>query len=88
MLMKLKSGFVLKEIAGECVVVAVDAALDLDGMITLNSTAKTLWLALEKGAQTDELVKALTDEYEVDENTASEAVKAFVDKLEGLNFLA
>ena len=41
--MKLKSGFVLKEIAGECVVVAVDSALNLDGMITLNSTAKTIW---------------------------------------------
>ena len=86
--MKLKSGFVLKEIAGECVVVAVDSALDLDGMITLNATAKTIWLALERGAERDELIRALTDEYEVSEELATEATDKFVGKLEELGFLA
>ena len=86
--MKLKAGFVLKEIAGECVVVAVDSALDLDGMITLNSTAKTIWLALERGAERDELIKMLTDEYEVSCELAAEATDKFVGKLEELGFLA
>ena len=86
--MKLKSGFILKEIAGECVVVAVDAALNLDGMITLNSTAKTMWLLLENGAETEDLVKALTDEYEVTEELARSAADAFVLKLKELDFLA
>jgi len=86
--MKLKSGFVLKEIAGECVVVSVNSDLDLNGMITLNSTAKTLWLALENGVEDmDELVKALLDEYEVDEARARSAAESFVAKLKELNFL-
>ena len=86
--MKLKSGFVLKEIAGECVVVAVDSALNLDGMITLNATAKTMWLALERGAEREELVKALTDEYEVNEELAAQAADKFVGRLRELGFLA
>ena len=86
--MKLKNGFVLKEIAGECIVVAVDSALNLDGMITLNDTAKTIWLLLEKGVERDELVKALTDEYDVSDELAAEAIDNFVAKLEEYGFLA
>ena len=86
--MKLKEGFVLRDIAGQCVVVAVDADLKLDGMITLNDTAKTIWMALEKGAELDELVAALTSEYDVSEEMARTATEGFVAKLKELNFLA
>ena len=86
--MKLKEGFVLREVAGECVVVATKSDLNLNGMITLNSTAKTLWLALEKGAELDDLVKALTDEYEVDQDMARYAAESFVAKLKEHDFLA
>ena len=86
--MKLKNGFVLKEIAGECVVVAVDAALNLDGMITLNDTARTIWQALTEGAEMDDLIAKLTEVYEVDEATARLAAESFVKKLEELDFLA
>ena len=86
--MKLKNGFVLKEIAGECVVVAIDSALNLDGMITLNETAKTIWLRLCDGAERAELISALTGEYDVSSELAAEAVDKFVAKLEELGFLA
>jgi hypothetical protein len=86
--MKLKNGFVLKEIAGECVVVAVDSALNLDGMITLNETAKTMWLLLEKGAVREDLISALTGEYEVSEALAAEAADKFTARLGELGFLA
>ena len=87
--MQLKKGFVLKEIAGECIVVSVNADLDLRGIITLNSTAKTLWLALEAGVNgTDELVAALTSEYDVSEELARDAAENFIAKLKELNLLA
>ena len=86
--MKLKKGFVLKEIAGECIVVSVNSDLDLNGMITLNSTAKTLWLALEKGVEDmDELTGSLTSEYDVTEELARQSAENFVKKLEELGFL-
>ena len=87
--MKLKEGFVLREIAGECVVVSINSSLDLNGMITLNDTAKTLWRALEGGVENiDELAAALTAEYDVDEKMARMAAESFVLKLRELNFLA
>ena len=88
-LMKLKKEFVLREIAGECIVVSVNSDLDLGGVMVLNSTAKTLWQALEKGVEgIDDLVKALTDEYEVSEQQARSAVEKFLNKLKELNLLA
>lgn len=87
--MKLKSGFILKEIAGECVVVPVNSDLNLDGMLTLNSTAETLWQALESGVDgMDELVRDLTDEYDVDEDLARAAAEKFVARLAELDLLA
>ena len=38
--MKLKEGFVLREVAGQTVVLPASTDLDLNMMITLNETAK------------------------------------------------
>ena len=87
--MKLKKGFVLKELAGECVALSANSDLDLNRAMVLNSTAKTLWLALEEGVEDlDSLVKVLCDEYEVTEQQARSAAQSFVDKLKELNLLA
>ena len=86
--MKLKDGFILREIAGETVVIPSGDDLDLNMMITLNETGKFLWERLDKGAETEELVKALLGEYDVDEATALMAVEGFVVKLKEHDFLA
>lgn len=86
--MKLKDGFILREVAGECVVLSVSAEIDLNGMLTLNSTGRTLWQRLEQEAQLSDLTQALVDEYEVDEQTASAAAASFVEKLKELDLLA
>lgn len=85
--MKLKEGFVLREVAGETVVVPVGAELNFHGMITLNETAKLLWRALERETDTDELTKLVLGEFDVDEATAKCDVEQFIQKLKGLNFL-
>ena len=86
--MKLKEGFVMKEIAGECVVISTSSGLNLKGAISLNSTAQTIWKALANGVETiDELVTALMQEYDVDEARARKAAEGFVAKLKELNFL-
>lgn len=86
--MKLKEGFVLREVAGEHVVLCTSAEMDLNGMLTLNSTGRTLWCALEQDVQLSDLTQVLLDEYEVDEQTARAAAAAFVDKLKELDLLA
>lgn len=86
--MKLKDGFTLRDVAGSCIVVPTGADVDLNGMITLNDTAKTLWQRLETEAQMDDLVRALLDEYDVEETVARASAERFVAKLKELDFLA
>ena len=86
--MKLKNGFILREVAGEIVVIPSGDELDLNMMITLNGTGKFLWQRLEAGAEADELVQALLQEYDVSPETARQAVDAFVARLKELDFLA
>ncbi len=86
--MKIKEGFILKTVAGETVVLPGSGTTNLDMMISLNDTARFLWEKLTVGAEMQELVDALLAEYEVDEETARRAVKAFIQKLEENDFLA
>ena len=77
--MKLKEDLILREMAGMWVVVAVGAAsVDFGGMLTLNESGMLLWKALEQGADRAALTKTLTDEYEVDAQTAAADVEKFL----------
>ena len=79
--MKLKAGFLLREVAGQVVVLPTGGNLDLDMMITLNETGKFLWERLEKETDVQTLVEALLAEYDVDRPRAEKSVEAFVEKL-------
>lgn len=86
--MKLKDGFLLREVAGETVVLPIGDDLNLNLMITLNGTGRFLWERLETDAEEDDLVVSLLAEYEVDEPTARKSVQSFVAKLKTHGFLA
>ena len=85
--MKLKNGFVLRQVGGQTVVLPSGSELDLNMMITLNDTGKFLWERLEKGAELQELVKALCAEFEVEEDRAKAGFSAFVENLKSHGFL-
>ena len=85
--MQLKDGFILRTVAGQHVVVPSGEDLDLNMMITLNETGKLLWENLQKGAEQEELVAALVQEYNVEEQTAEAHVVRFVEKLRKNGFL-
>ncbi len=80
--MKIKSGYMLREVAGYSVVVAVGTdTMDFNGMINLNDSGAFLWKLLEKGASEAELLDALLAEYEVDEATAKSDISIFLNKM-------
>ena len=79
--MKVKDGFLLREVAGKTIVVPVGAELNFSGMITLNETGAFLWRILEKGSDEKGLLDALLSEYDVSEDIAAKDVKTFIDKL-------
>ena len=79
--MKLKDGFVLREIAGSFMVVPVGKRTqEVPGVIVLTESGALLWKKLEEGADEKDLVAALLDEYEVSEEQAAADVAAFVKK--------
>ena len=86
--MKLKDGFLVREVAGQTVVLPMGGDLDLDMMITLNDTGAFLWEKLQDDTDEAALVAALLAEYDVDEATAKQAVANFVAKLSDNGFLA
>lgn len=80
--MKIKNGYMLREIGGESIVVPVGSrTVDLRGIIKLNETAAFLWKKLEIGCSRQGLIDALLQEFEVDEQTASHDVDKFIENL-------
>jgi hypothetical protein len=88
MAMKIKDGFLLRQVAGQNVVLPVGEGLDLNMMITLNDTGKFLWEQLSRDTDESALVAALLEEYDVDRETAERAVSRFLETLTGHGFLA
>ncbi len=84
--MKIKNGYLLREVAGNHVVVPV-GNLDFDGMITLNETGTLIWKKLEDGTTEEELIEAMLTEYEVTEEVATADVKTFLQALRGADLL-
>ena len=85
--MKIKQGFVLRQVADATIVVpAGKASLDFNGMITLNDTAAFLWKLLEEETDEEALLAAMLKEYDVDADTARAGIEKFLGKLknEGL----
>ena len=81
--MKIKSGFMLREIAGQWVVVPLGSrVVEFNNIMTLSESGAILWRLLEKGAEENELVLALLAEYDVDDVTARTDVKLFLGSIQ------
>ena len=86
--MKIKSDFILKKIAGSYMVVPVRTrAVDFSGIIKLTESGAILWELLQGGAEREDLVAKLLDEYNVDEVTAGADVDRFIAKLKEADLL-
>ncbi|MDE5787206.1 MAG: PqqD family protein [Bacteroidaceae bacterium] len=74
--MKIKEGFELREVCGEHVIVAIGRKnIDFCKVINFNESAPLVWKAfVDKEFETEDVVKVLLDNYEVDEQTARQDV--------------
>ncbi len=62
--------------------------IDYTHVLTLNETATTIWKRMTEGEfETDDLVKAITDAYEVDEEQARKDAVEMLEKLRGLKMV-
>lgn len=80
--MKIKEGYVLREVAGNFVVLPTgQASVDFSGMLNLNGSGVLLWKALEKGCDLQALADVLLSEYDVDSSTALADAEEFISVL-------
>ena len=84
--MKIKAGYLLRDVAGTHVVVPV-GEVDFDGMIKLNDTGVFLWKKLTQSVSFDDLIEAMLSEYSVDRATAEKDAIAFIAKLKNAGLL-
>lgn len=79
--MKLQSGFVVRDVAGKTVAISTSPKNSFQGMISLNASAKLLWERLTVGADREELISALMEEYGIDRTVAERDTDALVGTL-------
>ena len=86
--MKIKEGFMLREVADSYVVVAVGKRSEqFNGMVNMNETGAFLWKLVEQGASRDELLSRLLETYEVAEEKAEQDVDKFISILQQNDFV-
>ena len=80
--MKRNKDFMLRDIAGEVILVPTGAATQqFNGMITLNEVAAFIWKNLDESESSEILVDKIMDEFEIDRETATRDVIGFVSAL-------
>lgn len=86
--MKIKNGFVLRDVCGEQVIMGEGiGALDFGRMLCLNETAAFLWKQAEALGEwtVDSLTEALLNEYEVSPEQAKVDVATIVGEWQKVN---
>lgn len=87
--MKIKNGFMLREIADVWVVVPLgERVIEFNGLINLSESAALLWKALENEVKSKaELVNMLMNHYDVDEEIATKDTDEFLQDIMERGFL-
>ena len=86
--MKIKEDFILRKVADSYVVVPVNnMSLDFNGIIDLNETGAFLFNLMQKGADREELISKMLEEYEVSEQKAEKDIDLFIEKVKGADIL-
>lgn len=86
--MRVKEGFVLREMTEGIVVVPTGKLLgEFKGMIHLNRTGKFIWELLQNEISMEEIADKLVDQYHIEKEKAMQSTENFLVKLREVNIL-
>lgn len=86
--MRIKSGFVLREVAGQAMVIATgEASKDFHGMVKLNDTGRDIWQGLMDGLDEGAIAEKLAQKYDVEPERAAKDTRAMMARMEEAGFL-
>lgn len=86
--MKVKKDYILREVAGEYLLIPVgEAALKTKGLISLSESGYLLYEQLQQDCEKKDLVQRMLQEYEVTEDQASADIEAFLEQMRSIDML-
>lgn len=86
--MKLKYDFIVRQIAGEYILVPMGvAALEFSSMVTTNAVGALILEKLRQDTTPEQICQAICQEFEVDEATAREDMEQFLAVVEKAGLL-
>ena len=86
--MKARDGFILRNIAGEYVLMPTgDNIKTFRGTVLMNELSVFLWNQLQTAASFEELLARVLDQYEIDEQTAAADLDRLTKDMIGMGIL-
>lgn len=86
--MKIKEGFVYREIMGQGMIVPTgSASIEFSGMVKLNETGALIWKSISNGEDKEEILAKILSEYSVSEDEAIRSIENFITKMQNLGFI-
>ena len=86
--MQVSKDYLLRTIAGETILIPSGAAAQkFNGLVTVNAIGAFIWDVLQTPTDLDGLVARITEEYEVDADTARRDAEEFLAELRRIGAL-
>lgn len=86
--LKVSDQFIMREIAGESFLIPVaEAAIAVKGLIALSESGTLIYEKLKESCTRAELIKTLSEEYDVGPEDAAADTDAFLEQMKQLNML-
>lgn len=86
--MKIKKDVIKRDIAGDVILVPVGKSVyDSNGLFVLNELASFIWDLLPQAESQEDIVKAVLEEYEVEEDVAEKDITQFLEKLKTMDII-
>jgi Coenzyme PQQ synthesis protein D (PqqD) len=84
-LQALKTRFVTREVGNELILVPLSQNVaQMSELFTMNETARFIWGNSAETNSIDDMVSLMTDNFNIDKETAQKDIALFLDKLETL----
>lgn len=86
--MKIKDGYIIKDVAGSKIVIATGAQkLDFNGVMTFNSVGAEIFNLLDGANSVDDIVNKIAEEYNVPVERVREDVEKLIIKMKEHNLI-
>ncbi len=86
--MKIKDGFILKDVAGSKIVIATgEQRMNFNGVITFNSVGADVFTMLDGTNSVEDIVSKISEDYGADKSLVKSDVEKLIEKMKKFNLI-